>query len=207
VNLVLSLSSRLIEYLFNGLPDEGPNPVAYFYFQSSKDSESQTAEAVIASLLKQLASQLPTFPENLVDAYDKWVDVGKQLDINRPGREQLASIFTACCHSKDFPVYVLVESFHQCEEEQREILTPHFVKFVDAGIRLCITSRPQLRLSLRESFAPRQALEQKIEADATDVEHYVKKKLGREYSEVYSAVEIAIKAKSTGRSSLTQEGS
>jgi hypothetical protein len=199
VNVMLTLSSRAVEYLIKDSLKTGPKAVAYFYFQSGKGPETRTAEVVLASLLKQLASQLPVFPANLEAIYEEWATVGKQLSINKPTRDQLANIFTTCCRSKDFPVYVLLESFHECAEDQRKILTPYLLNFVDADIRLYVTARPHISLTLRESLAPRQPLELRIIANDADISRYVKKELGIEYTDVYGMVETAIKSKSNGR--------
>lgn len=151
---------------------------------------------MIASLLKQIASPYKELPEILEKAYDDWVHNGSQ-NINKPRLHRLSEIFTASCPDpKDSAVYVLLESLHECRDDHKDALIPYLEKLLKAGVRLYITTRPNISIGLKKIPEPKPL---QIKAHPADIENYTRMKLNESYDAVEEKVVKTIKAKSNGR--------
>jgi hypothetical protein len=135
-------------------------------------------------------------PETLERAYDDWVQDGSQ-NISKPRLHRLSEIFTACCPDlNNFPVYVLLESLHEFRDDYKDALIPCLEDLLKAGVRLYITTRPNIAIGLKKTPEPKPL---QIKAHPADIESYTRKKLNKSYDAVRDKVVKTIKAKSNGR--------
>lgn len=151
--------------------------VIYFYF-NYQDPKSQSAEDVVACLLKQLIYQSASLPENLESAYDRWVSSGTL----KPNLDTLVELLADCGESFD-RVFILCDALDECLEAERLKLISRFQRFTECGFKLFVTTRPHLvdidEGLLRElEITPSEMLA--ISADKGDVEKYLNEELEKE---------------------------
>lgn len=142
--------------------------VAYIYF-NYKEQDQQLPTYVLASLVKQLASQLPRLPKEVEDLYDQL-----KPKFQRPTFEALRNAFLAT--SKLFiRTFVVCDALDECHpENQRRQLLPLFHQMGKDGVNLFLTSRQHpedIQVSFRYSA--------KIElcARGEDIEKYIKQQI------------------------------
>ena len=131
----------------------------------------QTADNVIACILRQLL-QHKALPQELDEAYNKWIERGQR---NRPDGDFFTDLVVQC--SKEFSaVFIVLDAFDECGDEERETLVNYLLQFQKAGFKIYIASRLHLRDGLVESFGMAGGTIE-INANPTDVEKYVKETL------------------------------
>ena len=148
--------------------------VAHFYFnykqvadQQSGHGKQQTADHVIASLLKQLL-QHKEIPQALLEAYDKWEEHGQR---NRPDAKFFAGLIQR--FSKEFRAcFIVFDAFDECAEQERASIITYVQEFLSSGIKVYATTRLHLRDFLHESFGTEASLVE-IKANPVDVERFV----------------------------------
>jgi hypothetical protein len=139
--------------------------------QHSAHAMQQTAENVIACILRQLL-QHKALPQEMDEAYNKWIERGQR---NRPDGDFFADLVVQC--SKEFSaVFIVLDAFDECGEEERDTLVYYFQQFQKAGFKIYITSWLHLCDGLVESFGMDGGTIE-IKADPADVEKYVKESL------------------------------
>lgn len=97
--------------------------------------------------------------------------------MNRPDGERFAEIFAEC--AKEFSIiFVIIEAFNECNEDEGEILLGYLKNFLTSctGVKLYITTRSHLKSSLLQSFDLNSGATE-ISAHKEDIEKYVRKQL------------------------------
>ena len=152
--------------------------VAQVYFnykqvaaQQSAHTMQQTADNVIACILRQLL-QHKALPQELDEAYNKWIERGQR---NRPDGDFFAELVVQCSKESS-AVFIVLDAFDECGDEERETLVNYLLQFQKAGFKIYIASRLHLRDGLVESFGMAGGTIE-INANPTDVEKYVKETL------------------------------
>lgn len=110
--------------------------MAYLYFDYT-EREQQRPIDVLASLIKQLAGQLPKLPGAVELLYDKLDGQGK--------RPTLKDLYTALLAVRDsfFHVFLIFDALDECDQEKRrKELIPIFKRMAKDGIHIFLTSRP-----------------------------------------------------------------
>jgi len=139
--------------------------------QSTQGKQLQTADLVVASILRQLL-QHKALPRELEEAYDKWTAHGQR---NRPDGKFFAGLIEKC--SKEFfGCFVVLDAFDECAEQERDIVATYLQHFLNSGIKIYATTRPHLCAFLDESFGT-SAKFIEIKADPADVEKFVTQSL------------------------------
>jgi hypothetical protein len=139
----------------------------YFYFDY-KDSQNQTAEIVIASLLKQLAHPLDPAHPCLEAIYDK-IKNGSPMPI----LSIMVELFITC--SESLPaVSVILDAFDECGQQDR-IIGDIVKRFYLAEIKVYITTRPHLCELFASEFDKVPIIP--ITADDDDVKNYIAEQL------------------------------
>lgn len=149
----------MIDHLLE--PSVEVNPLYIFF--DYKDAHIQTAEKVIASLLKQLLFPFDTLPSALEAMYDK-----SKTGSPRPVLSDLVQLFITC--SSRLPAVVLFDAFDECGN-QRRIISELVVPLHKSGIRVCITTRPHVLQDLKHTFDSATIME--IRAQREDIETYL----------------------------------
>jgi hypothetical protein len=109
--------------------------VAYVYFSDS-DRYQQTADNIIACLLKQLVYQLQSLPPRVELAYDlSTKGIGSR---NRYAFTELI-METATSFSD---VYLLLDALDECSPDERSELMPCLQKLRNHGTKIFMTTRP-----------------------------------------------------------------
>lgn len=125
-------SSKVIDH-FESHTEYG---VAHIYFDY-KEQDQQTPAYVLASLVKQLARQIPQLPAAIDALYDKIVGEDR-----RPTPSELYA--TLLVVARLFPrVFIILDALDECHpESQRKELLPLFHCMGRDGMNLFLTSRP-----------------------------------------------------------------
>src|SRR5436190_19512365 len=107
-------------------------------YMDYKNQNIQSAEYVVTSVLKQLASQIRNrLPAKLESAYDSYEKSGQ---LKRPDIEEFADIFIEC--SKEFSmVFVIIDAINESGETEYENLLSCLHRFHESGVRLYVTTR------------------------------------------------------------------
>lgn len=174
------------------------NGVAYHYFDYKADPPHATRD-VIANILVQLVHQLVSrnqeLPAELNSAYDKSLESGIPAQLGIP---ELVPLVVTSAKMFNTRVFILVDAFDECTEREREELLKCLNTFLTSGIRVCITTRPQYEVRLRQKLGEPGGVIP-IKADPNDVETYVRGGL-RAYPDLHKDVkeEIVEKIKNTG---------
>ncbi|KAI5852526.1 ankyrin repeat-containing domain protein [Morchella snyderi] len=164
------LSSMMIDY-FQEYSSETGCGLAYIYFNYKEQLEQKPA-VVLASIIKQLSSQLLNLPKVVQDLYGKL-----SLLKRRPSFPDLENILVAI--SKLFPqTYIICDALDECPQGQRRELLPFFLRIGLQKINIFLTSRDypediqcffessaKVRLSARDDDIT-SYIEQKIEENS-----------------------------------------
>lgn len=119
--------------------------VAYMYFEY-KEREQQTPMNILASVVRQLAAQIPTLPTEIEALYDRLESKGGRLNF-----EGLYTALTATLKSFD-QVFLVFDALDECDARgQRRELLPLFHRMKKSGASLFVTSR-QYPEDIQESF-------------------------------------------------------
>ena len=147
--------------------------VIQFYFDYN-DEESQDADDVVASFVKQLVYQLDFVPTKLEAAYDRWI--AKAM---RPNRDFFIDLFLSCADEFS-KVYVFLDAYDECVKSERRHLIQFVQQFSQPGLNICtfITTRPHPLDDLKSQLKENKTLE--IKATLEDVEKYINEKLESE---------------------------
>jgi hypothetical protein len=147
--------------------------VLFFYFDYN-DPSARTADAVVSALLKQLVYQLDSLPKQLESSYDQCLNNG----LSKPEMDTLTDMLVAFS-SQFSKIFIVIDAYDECLEEERELLNPCLQRFSQSGINLFLTARPHPWSldSLAERLPAVEFLEIKAEDD--DVKIYVMEVLER----------------------------
>ncbi|KAI1658114.1 hypothetical protein F4813DRAFT_357404 [Daldinia decipiens] len=170
------LTSIIIDNLESAFLDQNDVGISYVFCEFGRQHE-QTADKLLASLLKQLAESLPIFPENLKSLYDK-----HKTKQSRPSLEEISDNIqsTAKLYSK---VFVLIDAVDECQTfggTRGKFLEKIFSLQAECGINAFATSRPMS--NIMELFKDSLVLE--IHAKDADVREYLKRRVEDTMSEL-----------------------
>ncbi|RPB11600.1 hypothetical protein P167DRAFT_478412, partial [Morchella conica CCBAS932] len=160
------LSYAVVDHFLSQAQQKGYG-VAYFYF-NYKEKAQQSPNIVIASLLKQLASQLVQLPDGISELYKL------EKENKRPTLAQLVEVFLATF--KLFgQVLIVFDALDECDEDsQRAKLLPLFHQMADVGAGLFITSR-QHPEDIQESF--KDVVKIELSAKSDDIKSYIEERI------------------------------
>lgn len=165
----MEYSSLVIDFLLAQAIDL-KSGVAYIYFDY-QEQKRQTPDTVLASLIRQLATQIPHSVEEVEILYDR---LGEK-DMKPTFQEKYtALVATFKWFSRVFFVFDALDECHQ--ENQRDELLPLFQRLCEDGASIFLTSRPHpedIQIHLSEVA--------KIELSAQDgdIECYVEAKINK----------------------------
>ena len=162
------------EYLRREL--NGNIQVVYFYYQF-QDALKQSAEEVLACLLKQLLEPLENLPSCLESQYQAFANSSEPPA--SPDLTSLIEFFIQC--SKHFDrVFAMVDAFDECSQvgRQPEKIISALQALSDSGVKMFITTQPHLLGDLISDSS----ITLQIRADETDIERYVRSNLPRRVS-------------------------
>ena len=110
--------------------------LAYFYF-NYQDRKSQSAENVLASLLRQLAMSKPDIPAPVIELHKRIES--QQRHLQQQDFEQAILLISA-----EFDAtLIVIDAFDECENEARkDLLRSLAFLHREPSIRLFLTSRP-----------------------------------------------------------------
>lgn len=135
LNHDMSLRSSLVIDHLEGQASTANYGVAYIYF-GYKEQDQQKPVHVLASLIKQLASQKTYLPTAIEDLYDSQAQQNK-----RPILEDLYGTLIATSNSFT-RVFFAFDALDECHpENQRRELLPLFHRMGSGGFSLFLTSR------------------------------------------------------------------
>lgn len=161
------LSSVVIDHFLDQASAENYG-VAYVYFHY-KEQGGQSPLCVLASLVKQLASQIQHLPEEIEDLYD---NLARQH--RRPTLEDLYTMLGVV--SKAFArTFIICDALDEYEEEARQNkLLPLFHRMQRDGLNLFLTSR-EYPEDIQDSF--RNSAKIRLWAKDNDIANYVEQKI------------------------------
>jgi polyhydroxyalkanoate synthesis regulator protein len=154
----------VVEHL-RSVQNSGGPPVA-FLFCNYGIQEEQTAERLLAALLRQLAEHHSFVPDSLRELYEKRTQTYLSL-------ERILDTLSAVIKSHG-PVYLVVDAIDECSDNTRS----KFLKIIGelqkkTRARLLVTSRhiDHIERQFERQFAGYTPFE--IRADAEDIEKYL----------------------------------
>jgi hypothetical protein len=165
-DLADNLRSLAIDYLLG--PSVSVMPLYIFF--DYKDDQNQTAEKVIANLLRQLISSIQIIPSDLETEYDR-VKNGSP----RPVLSAFINLFIKYAKSASF--IVLFDAFDECKQ-QGVILSQLVRQMYNSGIKVFITHRPHVLQNPKADFNECTVME--IRARREDVQNYTAQQLDME---------------------------
>lgn len=140
--------------------------VAYFYFNYT-DQGQQKPVNVLASLVRQLASQTTQLSCNVKDLYRQVGLRGK-----RPTSDKL---FSTLISLKSFDqIFLVFDALDECNQEQRKKLLPLFHMMGECGINIFLTSRHHPE-DIQYYF--RNSPKVELQAHPGDLELYIQQKI------------------------------
>ena len=144
--------------------------VTFFYFDYM-DPLNQTAEDIIAAILKQLLYQMPSLLPEIESAYDRCMQKGPEA---RPDRDSLVQLIKQCTRQFD-RTFVVIDAMDECNERQRSKLLSCLQQLVHAGsVKMFITNRPHIINEIRANISGGSV---DIEAKRDEVEAYLRAEL------------------------------
>jgi hypothetical protein len=131
------LTSIVVDELLTRFENDRTIGIAYVYC-NFRQKQEQTAETLIASLLKQLSQKLADLPESVKSLYDKHQD-----QRTRPSTDELSRTLqlVAALHSR---VFILVDALDECQTSEQcrsRLLREIFAVQAQCGANIFATSR------------------------------------------------------------------
>lgn len=161
-------SSRVIDYLLDEAQTSNYG-VAYVYFDYNEQNQQKPIH-VLASLVKQLASQLPQLPTYITDLKAKHTKEGDK----RPTVDELYSCLLSTLKSFS-QTFLVFDALDECNQKsQRKGLLPLFHRMGKSGINVFLTSR-QHPEDIQYSF--RDSAKTELRANDEDVKQYIQQKI------------------------------
>jgi hypothetical protein len=152
--------------------------VAYMYCDYA-DRDNQTAENIIASLVKQLSLQKPSTLDHIQKLYEQ-CDRGKA----RPGVTKLTETLRNLC-TVYRRIYVVIDALDECDDESRELLLAQLEKADHSIVRIFLTSRPHL-IEMQRKFGEFPQVE--IMAKDSDIREFIQNSI-REKANLLELIE------------------
>ena len=164
--------SLVIDRLPNAFVD-GNVVVAYFYFdyceQGDNAQEYQLDDAMLASLLKQLALTKAVLPEPVLDLHQRMRRQQRQ-----PKQQDLEDALLRTCSEFD-RVFFVIDALDECTKSQRNAVLRTLNKICQCSpVSMLITSRPHAQ-DISKAFEGSHKIV--IEAKPSDIKKYVENKI------------------------------
>ena len=143
--------------------------IGFVYFDY-RDNGSQSLDNVVASLLRQIASQKSVLPKSLVELYSKFKDQDR-----KPQIQDLELTLLDVCQDFD-QVFIAIDALDECDEGMRR---KHFLLFLATlqqtpRIRLFVSSRPHPK-DIRRALNP--APQVAVQASDADLRKYLRRRI------------------------------
>lgn len=147
--------------------------VAYHYFDF-RDQQCQSAEAMLSSLLKQLASAKTELPHHELELYRKFTRQQRQ-----PRQEDLEKVIVPTCKAFD-RAFLVIDALDECSPERRRAVIEALKRLHEVqSISIFVTSRPYPG-DVTKAFEPFPKID--IEARDPDVRKYVRKEIDNNHN-------------------------
>ena len=164
--------SLVIDRLTNAFVD-GNVVVAYFYFdyceQGDNEQDYQLDDAMLASLLKQLALTKAVLPEPVLDLHQRMTRQQKQ-----PKQQDLEEALLRTCSEFD-RVFFVIDALDECSKSQRNAVLRVLGNISQcSSVSMLITSRPHAE-DISKAFNGSHKIV--IEAKPSDIKKYVDNKI------------------------------
>lgn len=169
LNCVLMRRTAIIEHL----KDLDIKPI-YIYFDL-KRQETQTAENVVSSLLKQIGWPPDEDRPGLKVIYEKIKNVN-----DRPRLDSIVSLIIQCAHS--LRVKVLFDALDECKDEELGKIYRLVERLREANVGVYITTKSHVEGHLIQRFGNDVFLKD-IRADEEDIRNFLQRRIqsNREY--------------------------
>ena len=143
--------------------------LAFVYFDY-RDQGSLSSDSIVASLLRQVASQIPALPTSLIELYKKFKDQNR-----KPQIQDLEPTLLHVCQNFN-QVFVAIDALDECDEAmRRKSFLPFLATLQQAPkIRLFITSRPYPE-DIRKALGA--APQVTVEASDADLKKYLRRRI------------------------------
>jgi len=154
----------VVDYLSSKRQIDPGISIAYIYCNFRRKDE-QKIDALLASLLKQLAESQPSLPSTVKDLYDRY-----KTKRTRPSLEEISRALQAVTIS--CRVFIIVDALDECQISdgcRQRFLSSLFDLQTKCGANLFATSRPIS--SIQKAFERNPMLE--IRASEEDVRRYL----------------------------------
>lgn len=168
-----TITSVVIDHLFQ--MDLGHN-TALAYIYCDKNGSNETALEYLSSICRQLASQKPQLPDQLLKLHKQMTQEGE-----RPGIDDIMLILLSLCDSFS-TVYICVDALDECEPNgERPILISKLQWMRNHSARIFITSR-MYNKDIAEAFDRETKIDLRC-ANAQDLENCLMQQL-KEYGDI-----------------------
>ncbi|KFY18128.1 hypothetical protein V492_00128 [Pseudogymnoascus sp. VKM F-4246] len=159
------LTSIMVDYLYANFPKDTNIGIAYLYCNYRRQDE-QTAEGLLASLLRQIAQGLYPLPESVKSLYDSHNEKRTRPTFNElsSALQSVAALYSRC--------FIVVDALDECQASdgcRTRLLTEIFALQKKFGANIFSTSRSIPEIS--EHFKNNLRLE--IRASDHDVRRYL----------------------------------
>ena len=139
--------------------------VAYHYFDF-RDQQCQSAEAMVSSLLKQLASAKTELSNHVLELYRKFARQSRQ-----PKMEDLEEVMVPTCGAFG-RVFLVIDALDECSPERRRPVLKALKRLHEVqSVSIFLTSRPYPE-DVMKAFEPFPKIA--IEARDPDIRKYVR---------------------------------
>ena len=166
-----AFSASIVESLATSLPEiDDETAYAFAYCDFRNDASSQSASAVLGSLLAQLCTRLGAIPAKVLEAYDR------RNQSSRPPLECLIQSLLEISHQRK--LHLCVDALDETREAPE--LMDAFVRLLDGSyyIKILITGRSNVRVSPRlAKRAVHIDLSNRVAHVDHDIELYINKHL------------------------------
>jgi len=169
--------SDISSVIFNRLREDPKLCMSYFFFNVSNRDE--TAENVIRVLLRQIVAQLRRVPGEVNAEYSRFQNDPHKV---KPSLDTLASLLRSSLQAfSSSPSFILLDAYDEFrnadnDEGQRSDLCSSLSEICrDGSARILITTRPQYRDVLKDTFSESQIVV--VKGDLIDVERHLDERM------------------------------
>ena len=160
--------SIVVDYIKGRYPGRNAG-VAYFYF-NYQDERKQTAELVLASLLRQIIESRPEIPKPVSELYKRIESQQRQLQ--QQDLEQV--ILLTCANFKQ--IFIVIDALDECDNEHRKDLLRSLATFQKIQtVTIFLTSRPHAGQEITRKLG--NSLQIEIGATDNDLRTYLSCKI------------------------------
>ena len=160
--------SLVIDHIKDQDPDQNFT-VAHFYY-TYQDRETQTAELVLASILRQIIESEPELPKLILELHRRLESQQRQLQ-----QEDLEQTLAAICANLE-QAFIVIDALDEGENKHRRNLVRSIANLrILPSVKILLTSRPHVEYEvLKVSRSP---LEIEIGATDNDLRTYLSRQI------------------------------